>query len=122
MTMSGTGAAESFLPEPTALRSAGAVRGLLLKRQLRQTLRNPSLMFGLIVIAVMLLMAVFAPLLTAEDPIKLQFGSRLRPPSAQHWFGTDDLGRDILARVMYGSRISLRVGLIVVVIDRKSVV
>ena len=114
--MTTTGAADTTLREPAALRAAAPERGLLLKRQLRQVLRNPSLLFGLIIIVLMLLMAVFAPILTSEDPIKLQMGSRLRPPSAQHWFGTDDLGRDILARVIYGSQVSLRVGLVVVLL------
>jgi peptide/nickel transport system permease protein len=114
--MTTTRAAEPIPSEPTALRAAAPGRGLLLKRQLRGVLRNPTLLFGLIVIVLMVLMAIFAPLLTAEDPTRLQFGSKLRPPSAQHWFGTDDLGRDILARVMYGARVSLRVGVVVVLI------
>jgi peptide/nickel transport system permease protein len=105
---------ETALREPAAIRAAGGGRGILLKRQLHQVLRNPTMMFGLVVLAVMLVMALFAPLLTSEDPIRLQFGSRLRPPSAQHWFGTDDLGRDILARVIYGAQVSIRVGIVVV--------
>ena len=105
---------ETTLHEPAAIRATGGGRGILLKRQLHLVLRNPTMMFGLIVLAVMLGMALFAPLLTSEDPIRLQFGSRLRPPSAQHWFGTDDLGRDILARVIYGAQVSMRVGIVVV--------
>jgi peptide/nickel transport system permease protein len=101
---------------PTALRATAGGQGLLLKRQLRQVLRNPTLMFGLIVLLVMLVAAAFAPLLAPEDPIGLKLGSRLRPPSAQHWFGTDDLGRDIFSRIVYGSRVSLQVGALVVAI------
>jgi peptide/nickel transport system permease protein len=60
----------------------------------------------------MLFTAAFAPLLAPEDPIGLKLGSRLRPPSAEHWFGTDDLGRDILSRIVYGARTSLVVGVL----------
>jgi peptide/nickel transport system permease protein len=109
-------ATEAALREPVAQRASAPERGVLLKRQLSQALRNPTLMFGLIVIVAMLVMAVCAPILTSEDPIKLQLGSRLRAPSAAHWLGTDDLGRDILARVMYGSRTSLWIGLVVVLV------
>jgi peptide/nickel transport system permease protein len=116
MTTSGAGATDAVLREPAALRASAPERGIMLKRQIRQALRNPTLMFGLIVIVLMLVMAVCAPILTAEDPIKLQLGSRLRAPSAAHWLGTDDLGRDIMARVIYGSRTSLWIGLVVVLV------
>jgi peptide/nickel transport system permease protein len=113
--MTTTRAAETTIREPAALRASAPGRDLL-KRQVRGVLRNPTLLFGLIVIVLMLLMAIFAPLLTAEDPTKLQMGSRLRPPTMQHWLGTDDLGRDIMARVMYGARVSLKVGAVVVLL------
>src|SRR5438874_612163 len=100
---------------PAALRASGG-QSLLFKRQVGQVLRNPTLMFGLVVLVVMLICAALAPVLAPEDPIGLKFGSRLRPPSAQHWFGTDDLGRDVLSRVIYGARVSLQVGALVVAI------
>jgi peptide/nickel transport system permease protein len=101
---------------PSALRASVGSQSLLLKRQLRRALRNPTFMFGVVVLAVMVICAILAPVLAPEDPIGLKFGSRLRPPSAQHLFGTDDLGRDILSRVIYGSRVSLQVGALVVLI------
>ena len=107
---------DAAVPTSAALRATAGGRGLLLKRQLHQALRNPTLMFGLVVMVIMLFTAAFAPLLAPEDPISLKLGSRLRPPSAQHWFGTDDLGRDILSRIIYGARVSLQVGALVVAI------
>ncbi|MHB2017280.1 MAG: ABC transporter permease [Candidatus Xenobia bacterium] len=64
------------------------------------------------IIALFLLLAVAAPLLTRYDPIQRDFHASLQPPSAPHWFGTDKLGRDVFTRVAYGARISLRVGII----------
>lgn len=58
----------------------------------------------------MVLLAVLTPYLVTTDPRSLAPGSRLLPPSAAHWFGTDQLGRDLFARVLYGSRVSLLVG------------
>jgi peptide/nickel transport system permease protein len=76
--------------------------------------RHPTLVIGGTVIAVMVLMAVAAPLF-AGDPLAMNPMNRLRPPSAQHWFGTDTLGRDVFARTVFGARISLFVGLSVAV-------
>src|SRR5262249_56874799 len=58
----------------------------------------------------MLLIAVFAPYLGTVDPTALAPARRTRPPSAEHWFGTDMLGRDLYSRVIYGARVSLLVG------------
>ena len=66
------------------------------------------------ILALLLLVALTAPLLAPQDPLEQNLYDRLQPPSASHWFGTDDFGRDILSRVVYGSRISLRIGLLVV--------
>ena len=80
------------------------------------TRRHPTVVVGGGLIALMVLAAIFAPLLTAYDPIRIDVTSRLRPPSADHWFGTDSYGRDVFARVIYGSRVSLIVGLTVAVL------
>jgi len=69
-------------------------------------------MIGLGFILSMVLVAIFAPLITRHDPVLQELGNALLPPSAEHFFGTDEYGRDVYARVVYGSRISLRVGLI----------
>ena len=78
--------------------------------------RNPLGALGLVLILALLLVAVFAPQLATHDPDKLDRDSRLLPPSAAHWFGTDASGRDVYSRVVYGSRISLRVAAVVLLI------
>jgi peptide/nickel transport system permease protein len=89
-------------------------------RELQFTLkllrRNPSALGGFAVILAMVLMALSAPLLAPYNPIQISLADRLAPPSAAHWFGTDEIGRDILSRVMYGARISLWIGIVVVAI------
>ena len=66
------------------------------------------------IIATLLLMALMAPLLAPGDPVKMELIDQFLPPSRNHVFGTDEFGRDILSRIMYGSRISLQVGVIAV--------
>jgi peptide/nickel transport system permease protein len=79
--------------------------------------RNPLAMAGLAVLVALVLVAMFAPLLTDRSPVTQDLGQRLKPPGAQHWFGTDELGRDIYARVVHGARITLViVGLVVVMV------
>ncbi len=73
-------------------------------------LRHPGMAAGIALLSIMLVIAVFAPLLATVDPTALAPVRRLRPPSAHYWFGTDMLGRDIYSRVMYGARVSLTVG------------
>ncbi len=68
------------------------------------------------VITLYVLMAIFAPLLAPYGPEATALGQRLQPPSAQHWFGTDSLGRDILSRTIYGARVSLLIGVVTVAI------
>jgi peptide/nickel transport system permease protein len=70
---------------------------------------NPLAISGLVIVSVLVLMAVFAPWLTGQSPYSQLLTERLQPPSAQHWFGTDELGRDIYSRIVYGSRITLLV-------------
>ena len=72
--------------------------------------RNPTIAVGGTIVLVMALMAIFAPLLTYADPTALAPARRTREPSAQFWFGTDMLGRDVYSRVVYGARVSLIVG------------
>jgi peptide/nickel transport system permease protein len=70
----------------------------------------PKIAVGAAILLLMLTLAIFAPLLGASDPRALSVGERLRPPSAEHWFGTDQMGRDLYSRVLYGARISMAVG------------
>ena len=87
---------------------------------LRQLLRNRAAMMGFVALALLVLATVFAPSLTPYDPIEPNYRARYEPPSLRHWFGTDRIGRDILTRILYGARISLRVGLIAVTIAATS--
>ena len=72
--------------------------------------KHPEIAIGGALLGLMVLIAVFAPLLGTVDPRALAPGHRLKPPSAEHWFGTDQLGRDLYSRVLYGARISLFIG------------
>lgn len=81
----------------------------------RQLRRHRLAMVSLAVLALLILMAIFAPYLAPYDPAAQPRGANLRaqyfqPPSATHWLGTDDLGRDVFSRLLYGSRVSLLVG------------
>lgn len=68
---------------------------------------NKLAMFGLIILILLVLMAIFAPLLAPYSPFSQNLADRLQPPGAAHWLGTDHLGRDIMSRLIYGSRITL---------------
>lgn len=74
-------------------------------------------MCGVILLAVFTAIAIFAPLLAPRDPAQLDLAARLTPPSAHHWFGTDELGRDVFSRTLYGARISLTVAVAVVALS-----
>jgi peptide/nickel transport system permease protein len=78
--------------------------------------RNPFAVLGGAVILCMALLAVFAPLLAPYDPIAINLGERLAAPSPAHWFGTDEMGRDILSRILHGARVSLVIGLVVITV------
>jgi peptide/nickel transport system permease protein len=72
--------------------------------------RNRLAAAGMVFVAIFMAFALFAPWIAPKDPAMLDLPSRLQSPSAVHWFGTDELGRDILSRVIYGARISMLVG------------
>jgi peptide/nickel transport system permease protein len=74
--------------------------------------RNKFALIGLCILTVFILAAVFAPLLAPHDPNRANLRMRNQPPSREYPFGTDDMGRDILSRLLYGGRISLSVGLV----------
>jgi peptide/nickel transport system permease protein len=78
--------------------------------------RHPTAIAGAIVLLLMVLVAIFAPLLSTADPLSLSPIKRLRPMGAEYWFGTDMLGRDVYSRVIYGTRVSLVAGLAVAVL------
>lgn len=80
-------------------------------RSLRKLLNNRLAVVGLVLFSIILFTAVFAPLITSADPMKINLRNLSQPPSWEHWFGTDKTGRDVLARVLYGGRVSILVGL-----------
>ena len=83
--------------------------------QIRQFLRTSGLgRWGLAVTVLLVLLAVLAPWIAPRDPTAQILPARLLPPSAQNWMGTDELGRDVLSRTLYGARVSLLVGVSVV--------
>jgi len=77
--------------------------------------RHPTMAIGLLLLGIMLVVAIFAPLLGTDDPTALAPAKRVREPSAEYWFGTDAFGRDIYSRVLYGARVSLLVGFAVAI-------
>jgi peptide/nickel transport system permease protein len=81
-----------------------------------QLVRNPLGMIGLVIIVALLLVAAFAPWIATQSPFEQNLRDVLAPPSGQHLFGTDELGRDIFSRVVYGSRITLLIVLLVSII------
>jgi peptide/nickel transport system permease protein len=84
------------------------------RRALRRLFKRRGAVVGIAVIATFVVLAVFAPLLVPYDPIATNWSLVRKPPSWLHWFGTDELGRDVLARVVYGARASLMAGAIAV--------
>jgi peptide/nickel transport system permease protein len=78
--------------------------------------RHRLAMAGLVFIAALLLVAIFAPLVATHDPNEIDFLATSQGPSRSHWLGTDEIGRDVFSRLVYGARVSLSVGLVSVTI------
>jgi len=79
--------------------------------------RRPSALIGLAVVIAFILMAIFAPYISPQDPIATSWGAIRKAPSVAHWFGTDEIGRDVLSRVIWGTQASLMAGVISVSIS-----
>ena len=79
--------------------------------------RHPLALAGCVVLGIFLLSAILSPWLAPHDPAQLNLTARLLPPSAAHWFGTDELGRDVFSRTLYGARVSLTVAATVVALS-----
>ncbi len=90
---------------------AGELHSVSRSRVVRKFLNNRLAVLGLVVFSIILLASIFAPLLTPWDPSKVNLRAMMQEPSLDHWFGTDKTGRDVFARVLYGGRISILVGL-----------
>ena len=83
----------------------------------RAARHNPLAAIGVVLVVIFVILALFAPWIAPQDPAHIELPTRLSSPSTAHWFGTDELGRDILSRVIYGSRISMLVGSSVVAVS-----
>lgn len=91
-------------------------RLLAWKRRCWMVSKSPLTVIGAIIIILMLLLMIFAPWLVPQDPNAINLGARLQAPSALHWFGTDEVGRDLFSRVIIGSQQSVAAGLSVVLL------
>src|SRR4029077_2993235 len=116
-----TVSATSSAPVPPGLVVAQQLPDLLLPVKVRRGVfgflrNNPTVAIGGLLLLGLVLVGIFAPWLGTVDPTALAPAKRTRPPSADFWFGTDALGRDVYSRVLYGTRVSLTVGLSVAVL------
>ena len=100
-------------PAPAGVRASGLTSA---RRWWRRFARNRGAVFGLGVLVAILIMTVFAPVLSPYDPIAQGVGPANATPSWEHWAGTDSFGRDMLSRIIYGSRIALVVGVLSVLL------
>lgn len=81
----------------------------------RRLFRRRLVLFAFVVLATIVLVALFAPLVAPYSPTGMRVANRLKPPGALNWLGTDEFGRDVLSRIIYGGRASLGIGMAVVV-------
>jgi peptide/nickel transport system permease protein len=84
---------------------------------LRRLARNRGATAGGLVFLLVVLLAVAAPVLAPHDPVRFNVASSLEPPGARYWLGTDQFGRDVLSRIIYGSRVSVAMGIVAVTIS-----
>ncbi|MDR6288134.1 peptide/nickel transport system permease protein [Inquilinus ginsengisoli] len=118
------------MPSDTALRT-GSIRAWLhapvpaspmqaraqqLWLKLLRLVGNPPALLGLVILLVILVLAVFAPLIATHDIYAQDLSTRLRPPSAAHFLGTDELGRDVFSRIVFGARITLYIAVLTALI------
>ena len=101
------------IPAGTSPRNPWIGEALALARKL---LRNRLTAVGLVIVAVLVLLAALAPWLAPADPLQQNLARALLPPGPGHWFGTDEFGRDVLSRLLYGTRITLFIVVLVTVV------
>jgi ABC-type dipeptide/oligopeptide/nickel transport system permease subunit len=85
---------------------------LVMPRGLRRFLARPAAVVGCVIVLLFAVLAILAPHISPYDPFAPSYLEIRKPPSAGHWFGTDDLGRDVLARILYGAQVSLLAGFV----------
>jgi len=78
----------------------------------KKFLKNPQIIIGGSIVLILVIMAIFAPIIAPLDPLSVNVPARLNPPSADNWLGTDALGRDVFSRLIFGTRISLMIGVL----------
>ncbi|MBT4145802.1 MAG: ABC transporter permease, partial [Gammaproteobacteria bacterium] len=81
------------------------------ERFVRSILRNPGAVFGLAIFFVIVVLTIAAPLIAPHDPLKMGVGPKLTPPSTEYWFGTDEFGRDFFSRMVFGTRLTMLIGI-----------
>ncbi len=86
----------------------------LLKIILKRFIKNKLSVMGAITVTILIMVSLFAPLISPYDPTEIDVYNVLSPPSKEHLLGTDELGRDVLSRIIWGSRVSLKVGFVAV--------
>lgn len=107
-------ASSATVSGPSTLAAADRRRGE--HRLIRSFSKHKLALAGLAVITLLAVVAIFAPLVATHDPYTVDLLAAGQPPSAAHWLGTDEVGRDVFSRLVYGSRVSLAVGLVAVTI------
>jgi peptide/nickel transport system permease protein len=98
------------LPKLAAPRTSG-------NRAWERFKKNRMAVISIVILATLIILALLAPVIAPYDPADQDLLNRLKAPSADHWFGTDDLGRDVFTRVLYGARVSLSVGIFSVIFN-----
>ncbi len=104
-------AVSSSMQTPTSRREARLIQ---FRIGLRRVVRNPSTLVGGLLVLTLLVMALIAPLIATHDPMAQVLADRLQPPGAAHWLGTDQLGRDIYSRLVYGAQPTLLIVILVI--------
>lgn len=93
-------------------------RSSIVARRLQKLVSNKLAIIGFILLVLIILSCIFAPLITSHDPSAMNPREKLLPPSAEHILGTDQLGRDVFARILYGGRVSILIGLSSAILSR----
>jgi peptide/nickel transport system permease protein len=106
-----SGVAQSTMQSPTSRREARLIQ---FRIGLQRVVRNPSTLIGGLLVLTLLVMALIAPLIATHDPMAQMLADRLQPPGAAHWLGTDQLGRDIYSRLVYGAQPTLLIVILVI--------
>ncbi|MCA9833204.1 MAG: ABC transporter permease [Thermomicrobiales bacterium] len=101
-----------------AIASNGLMRGARSPRQMywRRFRKNPMCIVGTFLVILLLFIAIFGRMLAPYDPILVDTPARFSPPNSTNWFGTDEFGRDIFSRILYGGRLAVQIGLVSVVV------